>query len=148
MDNSSVAFLSQLTLAAVSHQLLVVLQKSKWFPLLQEDSGKVVKVLFRLITSACAITGLSYHYDSTAHTLLIQNFSLMMVLTASWHWLTQYTLQEGWTALRTPAVVAQPAAVGVVGTIDKTAEAVKAQKVAAAQAKLKEAQDELSKAQQ
>lgn len=122
MDSTSI-LVSQITLGAVSSWLLQVLKKASWFPILQEDSEKFIKVLWSIITSACAITGLSYTYDPTAHTLLITNFSFALVLHAGWSWLTQFVMQEGWyqvafkpKAIASAVAVAMPAPVGATGS--------------------------------
>jgi len=87
---------SQVTLGAVSSWVLQALKKASWFPVLNESSTTMLKYFWAAVTSLLAITGLSYVYDPAAHTLLIQNFSLTLVLNAAWHWLTQFVMQEGW----------------------------------------------------
>jgi hypothetical protein len=94
MDSNLLA--SQVTLGAVLSWGLQVLKNSKWFPVLQENSARIVKVLFSVVTSLGAVTGLSFAYNATAHTLLIGNLSWAMVLPSLWHWLTQFVIQEGW----------------------------------------------------
>ena len=94
MDSNLLA--SQVTLGAVLSWALQVIKNSKYFPALQEDSARVVKVIFSMATSLGAITGLSFAYNATAHTLLIGNLTWSMVLPALWHWLTQFVIQEGW----------------------------------------------------
>lgn len=87
---------SQIALAAVSSFALQKLKAASWFPVLTEDSAKVIKVLWGLITSLCAITGISYNYDPVAHTLLIANLSLTAITHGLWNWFSQFVLQEGW----------------------------------------------------
>lgn len=94
MDSNLLA--SQVTLGAVFAWLLQLAKRTSWFPVLQEDSARVVKVLFSAVTSLGAITGLSFAYNATAHTLMIGNLSWAMVLPSLWHWLTQFIIQEGW----------------------------------------------------
>lgn len=114
MDSVSV-FTSQITLGAVFSWLLQVLKGASWFPILTQDSEKFVKVLFGMITSACAITGLTYVFDPAAHTLVISNFSLALVGHAAWQWLTQFVFQEGWYQLAYKKVAV--ARVGATGSI-------------------------------
>ena len=106
MDGSQLV-VSQLTLGAVASWVLEALKKASWFPVLSDESTKVAKVFWAALTSLLAVTGLSYVYDPTAHTLLIQGFSLTLVANAVWHWLTQFVMQEGWYQ----AVFNKPAAV-------------------------------------
>jgi hypothetical protein len=96
MDAGSSLVVSQLTLGAVFSWLLEALKNAKWFPILQQDGTKVANTLAGVISSIVAITGLTYVYDPTAHTLLIQNFGLALVGNAVWHWLTQFVMQQGW----------------------------------------------------
>ena len=152
MDSTSLV-VSQLTVGALLSYSLQVFKNASWFPILQEDSAKAVKIFFAVITSLCGATGLSYAYDPTAHTLLIQNFSWALVGPALWHWLTQFVMQEGWyQAVFNKTTVAVPAVVGTTGTIagtlrDPIADAMKAQRVAAAKKKLEDAQKEVDEAQ-
>ena len=95
MDGTSIA-LSQITLGAIASWVLERLKSAKWFPLLTEESDKLVKVFAAALTSFLAITGLSYVYDPVAHTLLIQNFGLSAIGAAAWHWVTQFIMQEAW----------------------------------------------------
>ncbi len=95
MEGSTLV-VSQITLGAVASWVLQALKNSSWFPLLSEESSKVAKIAWGVVASICAITGLTYVYDATAHTLLIQNFGLGLVANAVWHWLTQFVMQEGW----------------------------------------------------
>ena len=140
---------SQVTVGAVLSYALQVFKKASWFPVLQEDSAKAVKIFFAAVTSLCGVTGLTYVVDPTAHTLLIQNFSWALVGPALWHWLSQFVMQEGWyQAVFNKTTVAPPAQVGVTGTIGSSvADAIKAQRVAAAKRKLEDAQKEVEEAQ-
>lgn len=96
MDANSSLLVSQITLGAVAAWGLEKLKGASWFPLLHEESAKAIKILAAVVTSICAITGLSYVWDPVAHTILIQNVSLASIGAASWHWLTQFVMQEGW----------------------------------------------------
>ncbi len=98
MDNIQ-GFTSQIVLGAVFSYLLQILKKVSWFPILTEESAKAVKVFFAALTSVCAVTGLTYVYSPTAHTVLISNFSLALVGHALWQWATQFVMQEGWYQL-------------------------------------------------
>lgn len=98
MDNIQ-GFTSQIAVAAIFSYLLQTLKRVSWFPILTEDSAKAVKVFFAALTSVCAATGLTYVYNPTAHTVLISNFSLVLVGHALWQWVTQFVVQEGWYQL-------------------------------------------------
>lgn len=94
--DSGTLLTSQITLGAVFSYLLQILKGASWFPVLTEDSAKFVKLLFGVITSALAITGLTYVFDPVAHTVLVNNVSFALIGHAIWQWLTQFVMQEGW----------------------------------------------------
>jgi hypothetical protein len=95
MDTTTLV-VNQLTLGAIASWVLQALKNASWFPWLKQEGTDTANKIAALITSLLAVTGLTYVYDPTAHTLLIQNFSLALVANAVWHWLTQYVMQQGW----------------------------------------------------
>jgi hypothetical protein len=141
---------SQITIGAVTSYFLQVLKNAKWFPVMKQDGTRVVNILVSLVASAAAITGISYKYSSTDHTLLLTNVSWMMVLTAAYHWLSQYVIQHGWYKLAfsgAPSQVLPPtsAPVGTTGSFGPTAlDLQKQQKIDEAKKKLEDAQKELA----
>lgn len=115
---------SQVVLGAVFSYLLQILKKVSWFPILTAESAKAVKVFFAMLTSLCAVTGLTYVFDPVAHTVLISNFSLALVGHAIWQWATQFVMQEGWYQLvfnkpKALLIPASSAPVGFVGGVKK-----------------------------
>jgi hypothetical protein len=145
---------SQITIGAVASYFMQVLKNSKWFPWMRNQGTRVLNVLVACVTAAISITGISYEYNSAQHTLILSNISWMMIVSAAYHWLSQYVIQHGWYKLAfsgapviLPAVSAA-AVVGTVGTVDTTAEAQRQQRIDAAVQKVKEAGEALKVAQQ
>ena len=136
--------------SAIGVFLIQWLKNAKWFPWAQATGTKTANRIVAIILALFGATGVHYVWDPTAHTLLLTNLTVVGIVTALWHWFSQFVTQETLyqaTANRN-GVTNHLSVVAPVGTVGTIAPTPQEQKVLDAQKKVKEAQEELQKAQQ
>jgi hypothetical protein len=89
---------TQVTTAAALAYFLKLLQKWEQLPWITAHTAQVsgwVRAFLALIGTI----GISYQWNSTAHSLLITGLSWGVILPGLWHWFGQFALQHGWGQL-------------------------------------------------
>lgn len=83
----------QITISAVMVYVLQALKKSKWFPLLQQQTTKLNRIAAVLVAGAAGI-GIHTTYDHATGVLIITNLTMMGIVTGIWVWLKSFAVQE------------------------------------------------------
>lgn len=117
MDPSNLALIWHMFIAsAMGVALLQYLKKAQWFKWAQVVGTRTANRVISIVIALCGATGVGHVWDPHAHTLLLTNLSLLGIVTALWHWLQQFVLQE--TIYQATANKnGYPAQIGVTGTI-------------------------------
>ncbi len=84
---------SVLTLSAVIAYLIEAVKKSKYFPWISQETGKLNNFVSAVL-SLFASWGVHASYDTSAHSLLITNLCFMCVIRGIWDWIKQYILTK------------------------------------------------------
>jgi len=84
---------STLTSSAIVVFVLQKLKQSKWFPFAQDGSAKLNRAC-SFIGAALSAAAVSWAWNGSARTLTIQIPTLLGCVTALWHWLNHYAMQE------------------------------------------------------
>lgn len=92
MDSGLIS--SQLAFGYISSFALQWLKKQKWFPWVNMDSSQVNRFAAAL-TAFVVSAGVSWHFDSSAGTLVIAGLTLSNVWSAFIAWVQQFAFQQG-----------------------------------------------------
>jgi len=85
--------LSTFTSSALVVWLMQLVKKSKWLNFVQEGKPALNRMV-SVIAAMIANLGISYSWDAQTHALTIAGLSLVGLLTAGWHWLNHFAMQE------------------------------------------------------
>lgn len=77
-----------ITLAVLSSEAIEALKRSSWFPWLHAESDKLNRMA-GAIAACSAGLGLSFHYDPTAHQLLVNGLAWSAIGRAVMQWAIQ-----------------------------------------------------------
>jgi hypothetical protein len=93
---------TQFTAAGIAAYGIQVLKKSKWWPLLSEQSSTWIKRLYSIVTAIGVHTGIGAVWNQGAppvgykYQLILNIPAFSVIVVTVWHWISQFVMQEGW----------------------------------------------------
>lgn len=85
--------MDQLAVNAICVWILQQVKKAKFIPFIQQNTYTINRIA-ALLLAGVTTAGIGFTFDRGDGTLVITGLTLAGIVTALWHWVTNYALQE------------------------------------------------------
>jgi hypothetical protein len=89
---------TELSAAVACGYILWLMQRAKSLPWITQHTA-AVNAIVRAVISGAATLGITFQWNSSAHSLTIENLTSTVIVHGLWHWFWQYAAAHGFEKL-------------------------------------------------